>query len=86
MDQDSHTGIGQETASHGYGSAPDTEATYPRGSEGRPSTGAGAGSEAAHADDIGRVRSFLEDQLRERPLPTLLLGVLAGWLAGKLLR
>ena len=38
------------------------------------------------ADDIGRVRSFLETQLRERPLPTLLAAVAAGWLAGKLLK
>ena len=37
-------------------------------------------------DDMGRIRSFLEDQLRERPLPTLALAVAAGWLAGKLLK
>ena len=40
----------------------------------------------ADGDDMGRIRSFLEDQLRERPLPTLALAVAAGWLAGKLLK
>lgn len=37
-------------------------------------------------DDVGRVRAIVERQLRERPLPTLLLAVAAGWLAGKVLR
>lgn len=34
----------------------------------------------------GAVVSFLEDQLRARPLPTLLAAVAAGWLVGKILR
>ena len=38
------------------------------------------------SEDVGRVRAIAERQLRERPLPTLLLAVAAGWLAGKLLR
>jgi hypothetical protein len=37
-------------------------------------------------EDVGRVRALLEDQLRERPLPILLLAVAAGWIAGKFLR
>jgi hypothetical protein len=37
-------------------------------------------------EDVGRVRALLEHQLRERPLPILLLAVAAGWLAGKFLR
>lgn len=48
----------------------------------------------AHAHDAdpgeserpGPIMSFLEHQLDQRPLPTLLLAVAAGWLAGKLLR
>ena len=38
------------------------------------------------SEEIGRVREFLEGQLRARPLPTLLVAVAAGWLAGKLLK
>ena len=34
----------------------------------------------------GPIRSFLERQLQERPLPTLVGAVAAGWLVGKLLR
>ena len=41
---------------------------------------------ALHVEMQANPAPFLEDQLRERPLPTLLLGVLAGWIAGKLLR
>ncbi|HEX6069059.1 MAG TPA: hypothetical protein VFZ18_04530 [Longimicrobiaceae bacterium] len=89
MDQDPHTGTGQDAGhSYGYGSEAEIEREtasargYPRpGSAPIP-----AGKQGPHPDEVGRIRMFLEDQLRERPLPTLLLGVLAGWLAGKLLR
>lgn len=41
---------------------------------------------APKPDSPGPVRSFLEHQLRARPLPTLLAAVAAGWIMGKLLR
>jgi hypothetical protein len=59
--------------------------------EGRPDAGGSfrapqQDQESPYAGAIGGLRALLEQQLRERPLPTLLLGVAAGWLAGKLLR
>lgn len=36
--------------------------------------------------DVERVRRDLERRVRERPLQSLLLGVAAGWVAGKILR
>jgi hypothetical protein len=41
---------------------------------------------ANSADSPGPIRNFLEQQLQDRPLPTLLAAVAAGWLVGKLLR
>ena len=46
----------------------------------------GAPSPEEGADDGAGLTGFLERQLRERPLPTLLAAVAAGWLVGKLLR
>jgi hypothetical protein len=43
-------------------------------------------SSALHEEGSGAIRGFLERQLDERPLPTLLAAVAAGWLIGKLLR
>ena len=37
-------------------------------------------------NDVDGLRRDLERQMRERPLQTLLVGVAAGWLAGKILR
>lgn len=37
-------------------------------------------------NDVDSLRRDLERQMRERPLQTLLVGVAAGWLAGKILR
>lgn len=45
-----------------------------------------SGSAPAHDEGPGMIQAFLEQQLRERPLPTLLVAVAAGWVAGKLLR
>lgn len=47
---------------------------------------AGRSHNLLDGEDLGRIRAVLERQLRDRPLPTLLLCVAAGWLAGKLLR
>ena len=38
------------------------------------------------SNDAQALRSDLERQVRERPVQTLLIGVAAGWLAGKILR
>jgi hypothetical protein len=87
MDHDPFTGTGQD-AGPSYGYPPESErgqASAP-GRDGHASAPTAGRGEAGHSEEIGRIRSFLEDQLRERPLPTLLLGVLAGWIAGKLLR
>jgi len=46
----------------------------------------GGSSGFLSGEDVGRVRALLEHQLRERPLPILLLAVAAGWIAGKFLR
>lgn len=46
----------------------------------------GAGMTGVDEERPGAIMGFLEQQLDERPLPTLLLAVAAGWLAGKLLR
>ena len=40
---------------------------------------------AAH-DDHGGVEEFLENQLRSRPVATLLAAVAAGWVVGKIVR
>lgn len=48
--------------------------------------GATTTAEIAAEDDMGPVATFLARQLHERPLPTLLAAVAAGWLVGKLLR
>lgn len=37
-------------------------------------------------NDVDSLRRDLERQMREKPLQTLLVGVAAGWLAGKILR
>jgi hypothetical protein len=37
-------------------------------------------------NDVGSLRSDLGRQMRERPLQTLLVGVAAGWVVGKILR
>jgi hypothetical protein len=90
MDQDSFTRTGRDAGSaSGYGSRPelDREATADPGYGRRePSGHSSVGHDRSSDDGVGRIRGFLEDQLRERPLPTLLAGVLAGWIAGKLLR
>jgi hypothetical protein len=52
----------------------------------QPGNRRGGSSGFLSGDDVGRVRALLEDQLRERPLPILLLAVAAGWIAGKFLR
>src|SRR5690606_34891115 len=39
-----------------------------------------------HAEDLDRVRSFFENQVRTRPFTTLLLCAAAGWVAGRFLR
>lgn len=86
MDQDPFAGTGQnagQSYDYGSGSQSQNEAASANRYAGSGSSEVPAGQEAG---EIGHVRSFLEDQLRERPLPTLLLGVLAGWIAGKLLR
>jgi hypothetical protein len=44
------------------------------------------GADFARGADPGGVRGFLDQQLRERPIPTLLAAVAAGWLVGKMLR
>lgn len=49
-------------------------------------TAHGAGTTGVDEERPGAIMGFLEQQLTERPLPTLLLAVAAGWLAGKLLR
>jgi hypothetical protein len=89
MEQDPFAGTGQDAGqAYAYGADPGIHSGAPAG---REDDREGfwddpAGREARDSDDAGRIRSFLEEQLRERPLPTLLLGVLAGWIAGKLLR
>lgn len=50
-----------------------------------PKSSAGEDS-MEHDAGPGPIRSFLEHQLQDRPLPTLLAAVAAGWLVGKLLR
>ena len=84
MDQDPFASTGQ-SAGHSYPPEPEIEIEAPSAPYGG-STHTPAGTRRPDTGDGGRVRAFLEDQLRERPLPTLLLGVLAGWIAGKLLR
>lgn len=42
--------------------------------------------EEGDGEGVGMIHGFLEDQLRLRPLPTLLAAVAAGWVVGKLLR
>ena len=44
------------------------------------------GGSPPREDEEDGLTGFLERQLRERPLPTLLAAVAAGWLVGKLLR
>lgn len=44
------------------------------------------GSSPRAQEETGMVHGFLEQQLRDRPLPTLLAAVAAGWIVGKLLR
>lgn len=46
----------------------------------------GASTTGVGEERPGAILTFLERQLNDRPLPTLLLAVAAGWLAGKLLR
>lgn len=42
--------------------------------------------EGEEDDGVGMIHGFLEEQLRLRPLPTLLAALAAGWVVGKLLR
>ena len=43
-------------------------------------------TEREQRDEPGAIVTFLEGQLRERPIPTLIAAVAAGWLVGKILR
>lgn len=52
----------------------DFDSDYPLGSSPHPH------------QETGMVHGFLEQQLRARPLPTLLAAVATGWIVGKLLR
>lgn len=45
-----------------------------------------ASSIHAETEEQGAITAFLGRQLNDRPLPTLLAAVAAGWLVGKLLR
>ena len=38
------------------------------------------------SNDVEQLRGDLRRQMRERPLQTLLIGVAAGWVVGKILR
>ena len=40
----------------------------------------------AEAEERDGVTAFLDEQLRSRPVPTLLAAVAAGWIVGKILR
>ena len=51
-----------------------------RNPEARPNEGYGG------ADLVGAATDILGAQLRDRPIPTLLVAVAAGWLLGKILR
>lgn len=79
MDQDPFADATRDSGNaHGYG---------PEAEDDRPLSERSTAPEwSPPRPDSGGLRGLLEHQVRERPLPTLLLGVLAGWVAGKLLR